>query len=325
VINAGIVYYGEWPEESVGNDMIVWSFTTMAVPVATGVESGSVTENYDEDVPIILRGNYFNDSDVKVYFNDIEARKVKADTAEDGSPILKVYLPSGKNRLDPGIYTIKIVNDEDHEYQIFGALSVVKEGKSKLQEEYVLKYEGRLGDVRGSFDKSEDILMLDRNYIDKNRLEIDLDELMGPDVLVRKIRFRGSLKDKIGVLDALSKWADISLYDVTLDPLAESRDVEITLGRVEPSVSQKLKSELGIGRVKSDFIQVTGENFKVTGIKVVIPFKESSGDNLKALRYDENLRAWQEEYFTVNKPNGTVTITSQHPGIFAVVEGGKTR
>lgn len=325
MINAGIVYYGGQDEISSGNDVITWSFTTMAVPVVTGVESGSVAENYDEDVPIILKGNYFNDSDVKVYFNDIKARKVKTDTAEDGSPVLKVYLPSGSDRLEPGIYTVKIVNDDDHEYQIYGALSVVKEGRSKPQEDYVLKYQGRLGDVRGSFEKSEDTFMLDRDYTDKSHLELDLDELMGPDVLVRKIRFRGSEKDKIEILDILSKWADISLYNVTLDPLAKSRDVEIILGRVEPSISQKLKSGLGIGRVKSDLIRVTGENFKVTGIKVVIPFKESNGDNLKALRYDEDLRTWQEEYFTVNKPDGTVNITSQHPGIFAVVEGGKTR
>lgn len=323
MINAGIVYYGGPNGKSLGNDVITWSFTTMAYPVITGVESGSLVENYDEDVPIILKGNYFNGSNIKVYFNDIKARKVEADTDQDGTPVLKVYLPSGSNRLGPGIYTIRIVNDNDHEYQMYGALSVVGEGDFKTQAEYVIKNQSRVGDVRSSYDKSEDTLVLDRDYTDKSHLELDLDELMGTDVLVRKIQFRGSSGDKIGILDTFSKWADISLYNVTLDPQAKSRDVEIILGRVEPSISQKLKSDLGMGRLKSEFIRVSGENFKVTGIKVVIPFKETSGDGLKVLRYDEALRSWQEEHFTLNRPDGTVTVTSLYPGIFAVVEGGK--
>ncbi|MDI3480615.1 MAG: hypothetical protein PWQ97_270 [Tepidanaerobacteraceae bacterium] len=322
-INAGVVYYTDSSGNLLsGNDIIEWSFTTTANPVVTGVVTGSVPENYDEDVPIILQGDFFDADNVEVYFNDIRADRVKADTDESGNPVLRVYLPSGSRRLDPGIYTIRVVNDDDHEYEIYGALSVVKEGDFIPTSEYVLKSDGKMGEVRGDINSSEDTLVLDSDYIDKSRVTIDLDSLMGENVLVRKISFRGNTKKEIGMLETYSKWADVTLYGLALDSSAESRNIEIILGRAEPVQAAKLKSSLTAGKIKSDFIRVAGENFKVSGIKVVIPFTSSSGDCLKALRYDEELRAWKEEYSVVDKADKTVTVTSTNPGIFVVVEQG---
>ena len=44
----------------------------------------------------------------------------------------------------------------------------------------------RMGEVRGSLSKSEDILILDRTYTDRRLVEADLDEIMGEEVLIRK-------------------------------------------------------------------------------------------------------------------------------------------
>ncbi|MCR4430384.1 MAG: Ig-like domain-containing protein [Tepidanaerobacteraceae bacterium] len=324
-VNAGIVYCTDSSGNLLsGNDVIEWSFTTAAVPSVTGVVTGSVPENYDEDVPIILQGDYFDGDNVEVYFNDIRADRVKVDTDEGGNTILKVYLPSGSRRLDPGLYAIRVANDDDHEYEIYGALSVVKEGDFVPNEEYMEKSNSKAGEVRGNVKLSSDTLLLDSDFTDKSRVSLDLDELMGEDVLVRKISFKGSAKKEIGMLETYSKWADVTLYRLTLDSTAESRDIEIILGRAEPVMAAKLKSSLAAGKAKSDFIRVAGENFKVSGIKVVVPFAESNGEHLKALRYDEKLRSWEEEYSAVDRIDRRVTITSSGTGIFVVVEeGGK--
>lgn len=197
MVNPGIVYFAGVDEASERNEVILWSFTTSAVPVVVGAETGSVVEKYDEDEPIILRGNFFDDRNVEVYFNDVRARKVRMATDENGKTLLKVYLPGGRNRLNPGIYTIRVRNDRDHEFEVFGALSVVKEGSYIPNEEYKVKVERRMGEVRSNLSKSEDVLVLDRSYTDRRLVEADLDELMGEEVLIRKIRFDGKKNDRI--------------------------------------------------------------------------------------------------------------------------------
>ncbi len=157
--------------------------------------------------------------------------------------MLKVYLPTGRNRLKPGIYTIRVQNDGDHEYEIFGALSVVKEGSHIPNEEYKVKDELRIGEVRSNLVYSEDTLIIDRRYADKRSVDVDLDEIMGQDVLVRKIHFDGRKNDRISILDTLSKWADITLYDIGIDDYGSDEDACIALGRVEPAVAQNLKQK----------------------------------------------------------------------------------
>ncbi len=320
MVNAGIVYFAGADEDTERNDVIIWSFTTMAIPVITGSETGSVTENYDEDEPIILYGDFFDENNVEVYFNDISARRVRVAADENGKTVLKVYLPTGRNRLKPGIYTIRIRNDGDHEYEIFGALSVVKEGSYIPNEEYSVKDELRIGEVRSNLVYSEDTLIIDRRYTDKRSVEVDLDEIMGQDVLVRKISFDGRKNDRISILDTLSKWADITLYDIGVDDYGSDEDACIALGRVEPIVVQNLKQKLGRQKIKSEFIQVTSQNVRFSSFKLIMPFKESDGENLRVLRYAPNTREFIEEDFLVDKIEKTVTIRGFNPGIFVVVE-----
>lgn len=320
MVNAGIVYFAGADEAEAGNDVILWNFSTAAVPAITGMETGSVVENYDEDEPILLRGDFFDERNVEVYFNDIRARRVRLATDENGKTLLQVYLPTGRNRLDAGIYTIRVRNDRDHEFEVFGALSVVKEGDHIPNEEYRLKVEQRMGEVHGSTSKSEDVLIIDRYYTDRRLVEADLDELMGEEVLLRKIRFDGRKNDRIGTLETLSKWADITLYNVGRDDYDKDEEQDLTLGRVSPQTAQNLKQRLGRQKIKSEFIQVTGENVRLSSLKVIMPFKESDGDNLKVLRYDPTTRQFTEEEFLADKLEKTVTVSGYNPGVFVVVE-----
>lgn len=120
-------------------------------------------------------------------------------------------------------------------------------------------------------------------------------------------------------LETLSKWADITLYNVGQANYDRDEEPDIALGRVEPQVAQNIKQRLGRQKTKSEFIQVMGENVRFTSLRIAVPFKESDGNNLKVLRYDPDMREFTEEYFWVNKIEKTVTVSGFYPGIFVVV------
>lgn len=318
MINAGIIYFSG--DSSSQNDPIQWTFTTTANPVVSSTEVGSVIEDYDEDEPIILYGDFFDEQNIEIYFNDIRARRVRLGIDENGQKLLRVYLPSGRNRLEPGIYTIRVRNDRDHEFEVFGALSVVEEGSHIPNEEYRVKDELRIGEVISSLSISEDTLILDRRYTDRRSVEVNLDEIMGQEVLTRKIRFDGRRGDRISTLETLSKWADITLYDIGIDDYRSDEEADIILGRAEPQVAQNLKQKLGRQKIKSEFIQVTGQNVRFSSFTITMPFKESDGYNLKVLSYDPDTRQFNEQDFSVDQIEKTATIRSYSPGIFVVVE-----
>ncbi|MGI6423926.1 MAG: Ig-like domain-containing protein [Tepidanaerobacteraceae bacterium] len=319
-INANIVYFSGNDDTAEANDTISWSFTTNAIPVISDVLTGSVVEDYDEDKPIILKGDFFDLRNVEVYFNNTRARRVRIVTDENGKNMLEVYLPDGRNRLEPGIYTIRVRNDRDHEFEVFGAMSVVKEGQHIPNEEYKVKVEERMGRVESNILRSEDTLVLNRNYTDRRSVEADLDELMGEDVLIRKVRFDGRRNDRIGTFETSSKWANITLYDVGCDNYNSDNKPEIALGRIDPRLAQTLEQKLQRRKIRSEFIQVTGENVRFSRFSVDIPFKGSNGDNLKVLRYDLENREFRDEVFWADSINKTVTINSFYSGIFVVVE-----
>jgi len=318
MLNAGMVYFEG--DQTNANDTVQWSFTTTANPAVTGIQVGSVVENYDEDVPIILYGDFFDEDNVEVYFNDIRASRVRVGTDENGQSYLMVYLPSGKNKLEPGIYTILVRNDGDHEFEVFGALSVVKQGSHIPNEEYRVKDEYRYGQVISHLQVSEDTLILERPYTYRSTFEVDLDEIMGQQVLTRKIRFDGRRSDRISTLETLSKWANITLYDIGIDDYSSDEMAEVTLGRAEAQVVQYLRQRLGRAKIKSEFIQVLAQNVRFSSFYVTMPFKESDGDKLKVLRYDPNTRQFSKQDFSVNRVEKTVTFRSSSTGIFVVVE-----
>ena len=95
---------------------------------------------------------------------------------------------------------------------------------------------------------------------------------------------------------------------------------EIALGRIDPRLTQTLEQKLQRRKIRSEFIQVTGENVRFSRFSVDIPFKGSNGDNLKVLRYDLENREFRDEVFWADSINKTVTINSFYSGIFVVVE-----
>ncbi len=305
------------------NAEINWSFKTEYLPYISNIIVGSVPEDYDEEDPIILKGDFFSEN-VKVYFNDIEAEDIKIKEIEDSNGqkevYLHVYLPTGRDRLDVGVYNIKIVNDDNHETIEYGSFSVVKSGEFVPNEEYRVKSDEKEGEVRENIKVSEDTIILSSKYKDKSYIEFDLDELMGEDTLVRKIVYEENDSSTLGTIVTKSKYADITLYGLSATSSNEENDVVISLGRVEPIVEKNIKDKLRGKNVISDLIQVSGEYFKVDRLELKIPFKDSSGDNIKVLRYDEEMRNWYDVTFTVDKVNKVVYTNSSEAGIFAVVE-----
>lgn len=291
-------------------------------PVVNGISPGTVPENYDRGQTIYIRGDSFREDTIRIYFNDEPAQSVKV--SSDGTG-LTVELPVGSRRLAPGLYNVTVANDDDHVRIWYGAFSVVPEGRNVPDEQYRVQ-EIAKGTVWKNTKASEDTLQLDADYRDRSHLWLDLDDLMGEDVRVREIRFTGSRYDTIGELETTSKWADITLFDLTLADHSDDREITIRLGRTEPGLAEMLKRSLGDIRLRSEFIQATGENFAVSGLTLFIPLKNSAGDLVQVLRYDESDRKWHKETsFLVDKMENIIQISAKEPGIFVVTEQGGER
>lgn len=302
-----------------GNSIISWSFSTMAVPTVMTIAPGSVAENYASGEYILIEGNFFNSTGVTVKFNDQWAERVEIITRE-GKPCLKAILPRN-SRLQPGLYNVTVINDSNHQQTLYGGLSVIKAAtENPPAEGRRTRSEGRLGEVVEKVAASETVLKLNNKYRNSNYVEINLDELMGTKVLARTIEYTGRRGDRIQELYTRSRWADITLYGVTLDSTRNGDQVGIRLGRVEAGRSSLLGTKLRGRQRLSDFIEVSGQNLRIDRVKINLPFQGSEGDKVKVLRYDETWRSWWEVPFTVNRLERTVLINSLSPGIFVVVE-----
>lgn len=324
ILAADIIQYKDI--SGTGNDRIEWAFTTTANPVVKEVIVATVPEDYDEDEPIYISGDFFGD-DITVYFNSERADRVYRDTRTvriDGEEVeetfLKIYLPEGNDRLEEGVYDIYVENDSDHETIKYGSLSVVKSGDYIPNEEYRVKNDSKKGEVKGKIKISEDIIELDSKYSDEQFLELDFDELMGQDVLIKKIKYKGEKGDFIDILETKSMAANISLHRVTLDNDEDEENITINLGQVEPTIKQILKKKLAGKRIKSDFIQVSGENYILENMTLEIPYKNSNGKGLEVLRYDEATRSFYKVESTVNLIDKVISVKSDKKGIFIAVE-----
>lgn len=305
-----------------GNAEVSWSITTMTVPAITGISVSSVSEDYDEDEPIIIKGDYFySGGNIAVKFNDISAEDVILKTESDGELYLEVFLPGGNDRLKPGIYNITISNSSNYSETLYGQFSIIKASENPVpaEGERVI-YSGSSSKVIETVSASADTIILKSRFLDRRYIDLDLDELMGDDVLVRKIIFAAHKDDSIREFNTTSRWADIRLYDLRLSSDYSREDIELRLGRVEPVVKNSLRSKLANAAIKSDFIEVQGENCTMDKVDLRIPFTNSDGNNLKVLRYDESIRNWYELPCKVNFLDSVVEFSSIRPGIFVVVE-----
>lgn len=129
-LGQGIVY----TDKEQGNDSLAWNFNTMAIPSVAekDVEVQSVIEDYDVNEPIIITGKFFYSPTVEVYFNNVRAHRVRVNEDDEGEEYLEVYLPRGRNKLDPGLYDITVENSYNHSKWLYGTLSVVSEAEGRM-------------------------------------------------------------------------------------------------------------------------------------------------------------------------------------------------
>ncbi|HZK44346.1 MAG TPA: hypothetical protein VFC73_08725, partial [Syntrophomonadaceae bacterium] len=294
-INDNIVHYFGGSSNKAEN----WSFTTMAVPTITGLSLGSVNEDYDVSKPIIIAGDYFDSASITVKFNDIYAYRVKVQNNGD-NPHLQVYLPRGRDRLKPGIYNVTVMknNNDNYSQTLYSSFSVVGTSSLPIPQDGVrVKKDSRFGDVIESVKTSSNTLLLKPNY-NWNYIDLNLDELMGENVLARKIKFTGNWQNNTW-LYTTSKWANIAVYKLRPSTYSYNiEDIELRLGRVEPTLIPTLKRNMINTPIKSEFIEVGGENIDFERIDVEIPYFNSDGQRIRVLRYDETYRQWFEQPFT---------------------------
>ncbi|MGI5921154.1 MAG: hypothetical protein ACOX6I_05395 [Syntrophomonadaceae bacterium] len=314
---------------SIALSLITWP----AIPVQARSELslGSVGENYDPDTPLIIYAQCQAHDNLRVkfvgdktrYASDVEISDRHGDLFfdQEGHQYILVYLPLRSRRLEPGLYSVMVINTDTNKEIVKGQFSVIAAAAQPKPEEGTnFGYDGRLGEVRSNTETSTSTLVLSQKYTDRTYLEINLDDLMGEDVRERIIKFKGDRNDHLGELRTLSKWADITLYGVRLDSRNSNNQVELRLGRIPPVQAYALKSKLVHENLKSDFIAVEGVNFQTDRVEVQIPYRQSEGSNLKVLRYDQTLRKWLPQVFSVDRINQRVLVYNTQPGIFIVVE-----
>jgi hypothetical protein len=309
-------------DASVGSsDSIIWRFSTMYKPLVIGINLASVSEEYDSSQKIEITGSHFYGPTVKVYFNNVEARAVNFLTDENGKQYLEVFLPVDDNRLKPGIYTVTVSNDTNHERISYGSLSVVKRGIYIPDNDIGYKGRSEFGTIKYDYKVSEDILELNILSSGTGLITMNLDDIMGTDVWTRKIKYYNTNQwVTLEKLQTLSKWANITFYDLSFKPNTEGIVSTLKLGRVEAVQAQTLKSKLDGKKLKSEMIQVSGEDFYANQIDMVIPFKNSNGSSLKIMKYDEASRSWIRQEGTIDRIEKVVRFTTYKTGIFVVVE-----
>lgn len=340
------VYEVTIPEDSVRckfryephcNKNLTWRFTTTSQAKAEKIYQGSVPENYDASYPLIIKGKnlssgltvrFKNVSTGKTYLIDRSPKYIKADPKKNNErDKLMIYLPK-KDKLPVGLYNILVysgVGLED-EYSD-GVFSVVENGKYVPNEEYTEKdtivngnkVENSLKEI---IKTSQTELELLSRYTGST---LDLDQIMGEEVLTRDIKYLGSF---ISDLNTRSKWSNVRLKGIKSN---SSRPITIRLGRAEPQVSDNLKRRLRGENIKSEMIIVSGEGYSAEKLNLTIPYKQSNGENLTVLRYDEQSRRVNKikvNNENINKKDKFVEIDlinalpsdNVTKGIFVVVE-----
>ncbi len=298
-----------------------FTFNTNYRPKADKLYEGSVPEFYDYDYPIVIDGSFFR-RDTEVDFRDMNGKFYSSDyvTLRDKNEKLYVYLPKSP-RLPVGLYDIIVSNGRNYEVEmVHGVLSVVEEGDYIPNEDYRVKKENDIGMVKEIIGTSKDIIDLNNKSTNQLYLEIDLDELMGSEVWVRSIEYPTNRKDSINNLKLKSDWSNISIKNLKLHRDADENKIKLRAGRVEASFGDILKGRIIDKSIKSNFIEVDGENFDFNEITIEIPYFESEGENLKILRYDENTREFKEITSKIDQLDRKVIGKSKDGGVFVIVE-----
>lgn len=321
IVDNILYYYGGNDLDGSGNKAESWSFNTMAVPTVTGISLGSVGENYDIYQPIIIGGSYFDNDSITVKFNDTLAYQVKVHD-NDGKPYLEVFLPRSRDRLKPGLYNITVLKNNNPEYSqtLYGSFSVVKASDLPVPQDGVRVTTDRIGDVIQSVKTSSATLLLKSSAANQGYLYLDLDKLMGEQVVARSIKLPNDGR-AITTLNTISKFANVNVYNLRADMYAGgSDDLLLRLGRVESTLLPALQRNMLSSAIKSEFIEVDGENIAFDKVEIEMNYFNSDGQRIRVLRYDETYRQWFEQPFTKDLLNRQVNLVTDKAGIFVVVE-----
>lgn len=306
--------------ETGGNRCYSWNFSTNYLPKSERLYEGSLPEFYDRNYPIVIDGSMFH-SDTTVRFRDSTGDYYKPDSVrmKDGNT-LYIYLPRN-SRLPVGVYDIIIKNGNGHTADmVYGVLSVVEEGDYIPNEEYRIKEERSRHTVKEIIKTSKDVIELEDKRNRRSSLELDLDDIMDSDVWVRSIQYPTSWRDSLSELKVKSKYVNATIRNLELHKNSDDNDIELRVGRVEPSMSDIIKKKLIGDNIKSNFIEVSGSNFNFTSLYIEIPYFESDGTDLKMLRYDEETRRVEVIPYIIDLIDGKLKGTSNKPGIFVIVE-----
>ena len=318
------IYNGTIPEniigdmEGTGNLEYSWSFSTNYFPKADRLYEGFVVESYDWRYPIVIDGSMFHEN-TYVEFRGNTGRIYGSERVSVYDGQLYIYLP--RRGLPVGLYDIIISNGRDYETSmVHGVLSVVEEGDYIPNEEYKVERNKEYGIIKKDLKLSKDLLELKSSQVNKSYVEINLDELMGSDTWVRTIEYPTAWGNTLRELSLKSKWANISIGNLKLNINTDEKNINLRAGRVEQGVADILKKKLIDRNIKSNFIEVSGNNFDFTSLMMEIPYFESDGRGLKILRYDEEIKIFEEIPSTTEFIDGKVKGLTNKPGIFVVVE-----
>jgi hypothetical protein len=326
-VPAGIIQ----TKEGGPNEALTWNFDTLYRPTMNWISQDTVGEEYDPDIPLLIRGDNFYMDHMEVIFIETGERKrtyrgdVDATIWIDkaGNKYVKIYLPSGGNRLPAGVYNVELSNGSDYYTILNYALTVIR------TEDYPYTAAGQriisntvVGRVLADPFFNLDSLELSGRVYRNGKIDVDLDRMMGAGVREREITFpvrRGTVMQEVY---ANSRYGDIAAYNVQAATSDEEATVTLRVGRAPLSVSAPLKLQLGNVQVVSDFIEVTGENMSLSGVYVRIPCLVPTFDAVKALRYDTVTRRWEELPYEPDWVNQQAIFYSRGPGVFVLVQGG---
>lgn len=292
--------------------MPVWAADSAMVK---SISPSTLAEDYAEDTYIIIKGSWPEDDNIEVYFNDTEARRVVVRT-DNETASLKVYLPTRSRQLAAGSYTVRILSDA-WEQVVYDGLSIVPRAELPAPSvEGRISQETRYGDIVTGADTSACTLELRSRYQTVSQLTLDLDELMGSDVMMRSIILPRDFD--AGTLSTYSYWGDVTLYGVREKQLV-SGDPVLGMGRISSYVQSARTRYFPLGLARSDFFEVHGQNLTVVNYVVRLPFSAVPGEDIRVIHYDEELRRWSELECAVDWVNGWVTIPASRWGIFVAV------
>ncbi|KDR94677.1 hypothetical protein SAMN02745945_02587 [Peptoclostridium litorale DSM 5388] len=303
-------------DEDEFNEQISWSARSQGEPVIGKVMIGSAPQDYDDDQHMLISGNFGQDA--RVYFGDEEAQRVEI--SQDGTQ-MKVYLPHGSGRLDPGVYDVRIVNDSNHEFTIYSGFTVVKQTDLQVGSQERVVEEDSKGDIVQSVLSSQGIIRLKPSYSDDKRLKLKVSELL---LDPRSVRLELDADEGEGIGELELEYDDsrsVKIYGLRLLEDSDDMPTSISIGEADPAARDIVRKKILMLTPKSEFFQVKCENAGIGGADLAIPYTASYGRDLIVLRYDFRTRGIYEEIDVyIDESESVAKVMSESPGVFVVVE-----